>query len=134
MKTIPLLLAVLFCLAGCGSTNKSERLTSYSGEACPEILESDEWKSTGDAPRYGDALVARVLGQRDVSNYITGGVISRKTLFDWNGNAFSEFTNANGETVKVINSFTGCPIGRGEYSDRRVFFTQREKAPGYRYK
>lgn len=134
MKLTNLIFILLFTIAGCSSTVDTRKSFSYSGKECPEILKSDDWGAFVQKPRYGDAMIASLFGQQDVSRYITGGNPSRTTLYDFNGNPFSQTSNQNGDVLKVVNESTGCPIGRREYSDRMVFFTERSKAPGFKYK
>jgi hypothetical protein len=134
MKIYPLAIAFVLIIEGCGTTTEPKQMFSYSGEKCPEILKLDNWEFTIQKPRYGDAIIASLMGQKDAYLYITGGAQSRKKLYDFNGNPFSQTSDENGGVLQVINDSTGCPIGRREFEARKVYFEKREDAIGYKYR
>lgn len=121
-------------LAGCGTSEEPKQIFSYTASPCPEILKSDSWEFTIQQPRYGDAIIASLFGQKDAHLYITGGVLVRKKLFDFDGNPFTQVSDQNGGVLRVINDFTGCPIGLREFNERKVFFEKRDDAIGYKYR
>lgn len=134
MKIFSLLFFVILNFVGCASTTEPKQVLSYSGEKCPEILKSDNWEFTIQKPRYGDAIIASLLGQKDAYLSVTGGTPSRKKLYDFNGNPFTQISDENGGVLQVINDSTGCPIGMREFEARKVYFEKREDAIGYKYR
>jgi hypothetical protein len=124
-----MLLASALLVVACSSTLN----VSYSntGTACPSIPEEFRWKTIADAPQWGSALVASLLGVKDISRYVTGGLPFTSTVYDWNGAGLNETKNQNDEMISVVDIGTGCEIGTKEYADRKVFFKNRADAPGY---
>jgi hypothetical protein len=123
------MVCMLGLLCSCGTKNTPTQLTTSN--ICSEIASKDNWYTTIDNPRWKDAFIASMMGQKNISGYITGGTVKPETLYDWNGNSYTQFTNENGEIVRVIDNYNSCPIGQNEYQRRKVMFKEYEKTPGY---
>ena len=128
IKRIVLLLLFVL-LTSCATSNGLTSNTPSSN--CIEIAPTDSWSTTIDNPRWKDAVIASVMGERKISGYITGGRVKQEILYDLNGNSYTQFTNENGEIVKVIDNYNNCPIGQKEYQRRKVIFKEYEKTQGY---
>ena len=92
------------------------------GPATPEgrVKIADTWKNNSQNPKYGDALVEFVLGNKDgARKLITGGTLSTKITYDNAGNQLLENVDEVGDKHSVIDLATGKQVPPQEYAMRR---------------
>lgn len=106
---------------GCSSSPRAEdKHTSYKGLPCPLIEADDIWITVKHNPRWGDALIASMFGEKNLSPYITGGLPIESTKRDVEGKIYFVTKNQNDEIMKVVDGKTGCPIGRRQTARNQV--------------
>lgn len=92
------------------------------GPATPEgrVKIADTWKNNSQNPKYGDALIEFVLGNKDgARKLITGGTLSRKITYDNAGNQLLENVDEVGDKHSVIDLATGKSVSPEEYAIRK---------------
>ena len=115
-------LGALFTV-GCSSAPIYEmRHTTYQGDPCPLIAAGDNWVTISDNPRWGDAFIASMLGEKNLSGYVYGGTKVTSTKRDINDNLYRVTKNELNEIVQIIDLKSGCPIGKRETARKRILF------------
>jgi hypothetical protein len=81
---------------------------------------ADTWKNNSQNPKYGDALIEFVLGNKEgARKLITGGTISTKITYDNAGSQLLEKVDEAGDRHSVIDLVTGKPVSPEEYGIRK---------------
>lgn len=92
------------------------------GPATPEgrVKIADTWKNNYNNPKYGDALIEYVLGNKDgARKLITGGTLTRRITYDNAGNQLLENVDEVGDRHSVTDLATGQSVGPQEYAMRK---------------
>lgn len=83
------------------------------------LVAIDTWKTVKDNPRWKDAFIGMLLGQKDVYKMITGGNVSTRITYDDLGRQLEEHVNELGERVRVTDVESGQELNPNEYAARR---------------
>jgi len=92
------------------------------GPATPEgrVKIADTWKNNSQNPKYGDALIEFVLGNKQgARKLITGGTLSTKITYDNAGNQLLENVDEVGDKHSVVDLATGKQLSPQEYAVRK---------------
>lgn len=94
------------------------------------------FQSTRDNPRYGDALIAILLGQKDAAyRSLTGGKEFNKFVLDQKGMPIKVHTNEAGDLIYVQDIGSGKMLTPEEYQQRGVGkYTSYENTLDYKTK
>jgi len=99
-----------------GTIEKAGGPTTQEGR----VKIADVWKNNSQNPKYGDALIEYILGNKDgARKLITGGTISTKITYDNAGNQLLEKVDEVGDKHSVIDLATGKPVSQQEYALRK---------------
>lgn len=94
------------------------------------------FQSTRDNPKYGDALIAILLGQKDAAyRALTGGKEFNKIVLDQKGMPIKVHTNEAGDLIDVQDIGSGKMLTPEEYQQRGVGkYTSYENTLDYKTK